>query len=298
MLINHLGRDAARFLMILASSMLAGVRLPPARGGEVLESKPTEGILLLDDHTVASTKNVTQQFFPATRHPANPVMTRTEPWEGVGPYVWGNRLMQDEASRQLRLWYIAYDFSGNFYRWGYATSDDGLAWTKPALGVERFGDALATNCLPLGPHPEKGTRSIVRDPRPETPSHRRYLGMRFTYEGEFASFSPDGVAWLEYPLNPVWRVPSDIIHIMWDERRERFVAFFKVWELAGTELVAEEAGAEGADRAAAAKPLVGLHADVQCERIAKRTGRVRRPLHRVCARRRCKSRDEVVRSEI
>ena len=205
-----------------------------ASDAEKFSTKSNESILLLDDHTVAYTKNLTQQFFPARKHPANPVMRRTEKWEGVGPYLWGNRLMQDEKTGELRMWYIAYDFAGNFYRWGYATSKDGVHWTKPDLGVEQFNGAPAKNLLPLGPHPEKGTRSIARDPRPETPSHRRYLGARFTYEGELISFSPDGIAWKEYELNPAWHVPSDIIHIMWDERRNCFTAYYKLWEVSGT----------------------------------------------------------------
>lgn len=196
-----------------------------------------EGILLLDDHAVASTTNLTQHYFPAGRHPANPVMERTEKWEGVGPYVWGNRLMQDPQTGLFRLWYIAYDFAGNFYRWGYATSPDGVAWTKPNLGVEQYGGAPATNLLPLGEHPEKGTRSIARDPRPQTPADRRYLGVRFTYDGEFISFSPDGIKWKEHPSSPSWHVPSDIIHVMWDQRRNCFTAYYKLWELSGTEIM-------------------------------------------------------------
>jgi len=207
-----------------------------APSSSLLSVTPDESVLLLGAPTVARTSGLTQRFFLAQRHPDNPVLRRSEPWEGVGPYVWGNRLMQDEQTRQFRLWYIAYRFEDNFYRWAYATSADGLHWTKPDLAVERFGNATARNCLPLGPHPEKGTRSIARDPRPETPSHRRYLGVRFTYEGEFVSFSPDGIAWLEYPLNPVWFVPSDMIHVMWDARRRKFIAFYKVWELKGREV--------------------------------------------------------------
>lgn len=222
-------------ILSTAVAILAGV----AAGAEPLALPPGDSVLLLNDHTVAATARLTQQFFPAKRHPANPVIRRTEAWEGVGPYVWGNRLMQDEATGQFRLWYIAYDYTGNFYRWGYATSPDGLAWTKPDLGLERMNGQPARNLLPLGPHPEKGTRSIARDPRPETPADRRYLGVRFTYEGEFVSFSPDGLRWTEHPDNPVWHVPSDIIHVMWDERRNCFVAYYKLWELAGTEVTAD-----------------------------------------------------------
>ena len=213
-----------------------------SRAGESFFVQPGESTLLLDQHTVARTSRLTQKFFPAKKHPANPVMRRTEPWEGVGPYLWGNRVMQDERTGELRMWYIAYDYDGNFYRWGYATSKDALHWTKPDLGVETFRGGPARNLLPLGPHPEKGTRSIARDPRPETPPDRRYLGVRFTYEGEFVSFSPDGIHWTEHPSNPVWHVPSDIIHVMWDERRNCFTAYYKMWELAGTELT--ESGEE------------------------------------------------------
>lgn len=195
-----------------------------------------ESVLLLGDRTVAGTSQLTQRWIPAAKHPANPLIRRTEAWEGVGPYIWGNRLMQDPQTGELRLWYIAYDFTGNFYRWGYAASSDGLKWDKPNLGVEQYVGMPATNCLPLGPHPEKGTRTIARDPRPETPTERRYLGVRFTYDGEFVSFSPDGIVWEESPLNPVWHVPSDMIHVMWDGNRRKFIAFYKVWELVGREL--------------------------------------------------------------
>src|SRR5690349_14450490 len=76
-----------------------------------LAVKAGDSVLLLDDHTVAGTKNLTQQFFPAKRHPSNPVLRRSEKWEGVGPYIWGTRLLQDEKAGELRLWYIAYDYA-------------------------------------------------------------------------------------------------------------------------------------------------------------------------------------------
>ena len=219
---------------ILASLLLSQVAPAVAAGAGIFSTKAGEGVLLLGEPTVAHTKNLTQKFFPAKKHPANPVMKRTEKWEGVGPYLWGNRLMQDEKNGELRLWYITYDYADNFYRWGYASSEDGLHWTKPDLGLEKYAGGPAKNLLPLGPHPEKGTRSIVRDPRPDTHSERRYLGVRFTYDGEFISFSPDGIHWVEHSSNPLWHVPSDIIHVMWDEQRNCFTAYFKMWEVSGT----------------------------------------------------------------
>jgi hypothetical protein len=223
-----------RIVRTIAYLLLSQAVMLAAAGAEASSTKADEGVLLFGEPTVASTKNLTLKFFPAKKHPANPVMKRTENWEGVGPYLWGNRLMQDERTGDLRLWYITYDYADNFYRWGYALSKDALHWTKPDLAVEKYAGALAKNLLPLGPHPEKGTRSIARDPRPGTPSERRYLGVRFTYDGEFVSFSPDGIHWVEHPSNPLWHVPSDMIHIMWDEKRNCFTAYFKMWEVSGT----------------------------------------------------------------
>jgi hypothetical protein len=93
-------------------------------------TSPRESVLLLGDPTVARTSGLTQRFFPAQKHPANPVLRRAEPWEGNGPYLWGSRLMQDSQSPELRLCYIAYRHEDNHYRWGYATSLDGLKWTR------------------------------------------------------------------------------------------------------------------------------------------------------------------------
>jgi hypothetical protein len=206
------------------------------RGESVFHSKPTESVLLLDQHTIVQTTGLKQEFFPARKYTTNPVLRRSEPWEGVGPYVWGTRLMQDATSKELRLWYTAYSFQGNAYRMGLATAMDGLHWTKAELNLAMFDASPARNWLPVGSHADKGVLSIARDPRSETSADRRFLGIRFTYDGEFISFSPDGIRWKEYSGNPVWHVPSDIIHLMWDERRNHFVAYYKVWEVKGIEI--------------------------------------------------------------
>jgi hypothetical protein len=202
-----------------------------------LTPTPGDSVLLLDDHTVARTQHLTQQFFPAKKYPQNPVIQRTQDWEGRGPYVWGTSLLQDEQTGEFRLYYIAYDYAGNYYRWGLATSRNGIHWTKPDLGVSTFNGKPARNLLSFGAHAEKGARSVARDPRPETPAERRYLGIRFTYDGEMVAFSADGIHWTEHPDNPVWHVPSDIIHLMWDDRRSCFTTYYKLWEVKGTEVL-------------------------------------------------------------
>src|SRR4051794_15237746 len=110
-----------RIVLAALAVMIVSCASADDRSTVRFSTSATSSVLLLDEFTVAHTSGLTQRFFPAKRHPSNPVMVKTEAWEGVGPYTWGNRLMQDETTGLFRLWYIAYDFAGNFYRWGYAT---------------------------------------------------------------------------------------------------------------------------------------------------------------------------------
>ncbi|MDD5708814.1 MAG: hypothetical protein PHR35_23105, partial [Kiritimatiellae bacterium] len=193
----------------------------------------SDPVLLLDGHVVAGTQGCRQTFHGATKDPASPIITATEPWEGHGPYTWGTRLLWNPDTRQCDFFYIAYRHEDNYYPWGLAVSDDGLTWSKPELGIETFDGRPARNMLTGGPHPDKAVRSVVRDPRPECPPAERFKAIRFTYDGEFMSYSPDGRRWTEDPGNPLWHVPSDIIHAMWDPMRQRFVAYYKIWEVTG-----------------------------------------------------------------
>ena len=190
-------------------------------------------LLLLDEAVIAAVCDCRQTFHAPVKDPSNPVLTATEPWEGRGPYTWGTRLLWNPERRQHDLYYVAFRVEDNHYRWGLAESADGLTWTKPQLDIESFAGAPARNLLTGGPHPDKAVRSVVRDPRPDCPPDQRYKAIRFTYKGEYVSYSPDGRRWTEDPGNPVWRVPSDIIHALWDPGCGRFVAYFKLWELSG-----------------------------------------------------------------
>jgi hypothetical protein len=234
--------SSCRSLALLLNALLTAASNPTSAAEPhsssiiPLNLNPRESVLLLDDHTVAKTSNLRQEFYRAEKFTGPPALRRSEPWEGVGPYVWGTRLLQDPVSRELRLYYTAYSFQGNAYRMGVATSHDGINWTKPKLNLGQVGGAPASNWIPIGSHADKGVLSIARDPRPQTPADRQFLGIRFTYDGELISFSPDGIHWTEYSDNPVWHVPSDIIHLMWDENRSRFTAYYKVWEVRGSEV--------------------------------------------------------------
>lgn len=190
-------------------------------------------VLLLDHHKLSKTVNCHQVFHKADKDKSNPIITTTEPWEGRGPYTWGTRILKNPDTNQYDFYYVGYMSKDNHYRWGLAVSDDGFTWKKPALNIETYDEKPARNMLTGGPFPDKAVRSVVRDPRPDCPDEERYKAIRFTYSGEYISFSPDGRTWTEEPSNPIWNVPSDMILARWDSIRSKFTAYYKVWELTG-----------------------------------------------------------------
>jgi len=60
--------------------------------------------LFLDDHLIASQQNVSRQVHPARKHPANPVLEPTEPWERDTAILYGS-VIPDGDKR--RMWYYA-----------------------------------------------------------------------------------------------------------------------------------------------------------------------------------------------
>lgn len=104
-------------LLLVVSSWTASA--PPITVGTARQ-------LVLDDHLIASQLNVSRQIHPARKHPANPVLEPTEPWEGDTAILFGSAIRDGD---RYRMWYYA---GGNV---GYAESEDGLRWRKPNLGV-------------------------------------------------------------------------------------------------------------------------------------------------------------------
>jgi hypothetical protein len=162
----------------------------------------------------------TERVHPLRKHP-QPVLTASTPWErpGIGA-LWGplhvtqSRLVPGEA---LRLWYQAYgSFPGpgaqrqEIYRC-LATSQDGIHFERPSLGLFEFAGDTDNNILAVRSDPggtghgmvDSGTRY------PDEPPELRYkavswLGRDADGRGRHGvAFSPDGLRWTDHDHNPV-----------------------------------------------------------------------------------------------
>lgn len=160
-----------------------------------------------------------------------PVLTGDSAADGTGVSIYGSVLKDGGC---YRMWYQAWPKAwdgGDMSLVGYAESDDGLSWRKPALGLVAL-DGTANNLCNLGFH----CPSVFIDPG--APASHRYRATGYTHEGNphglpgaaaagyFAAHSADGLFWeLDSPA-PCWHY-MDVITSIYHPARARGITSLK-----------------------------------------------------------------------
>ena len=221
-------------------------------------------LLFCDDHHVLYRSATVRVLHRPERHPANPLIAPTRPWEVA--LAWTS-VYRDPQSGRYQLWYQAY--TGDMARERthrcvvcYAESDDGVHFVKPELDLFAFNEVQRTNIVLVGSggHSLRYANSVVVDPR-DPDADRRYKMAYFDFEagdeierpGLCVAFSPDGIHWTKHPDQPLlrssygdwgeevpcvdeedrpWAVPlsmSDGVDVLWDPLREVFAVYGKMW---------------------------------------------------------------------
>lgn len=139
--------------------------------------------LLVDDYLVAST-SLKRTFHRPQMHPATPVLRRERETEYAAPFSDG--LFYDPAVKLFRAWYRCDKNTC------YATSQDGITWTRPSLDV-----VPGTNIV----HPGlRDSAAIWLDLNEANPARRHkmlvFTRVREEYAIEFRA-SADGIHWSE-----------------------------------------------------------------------------------------------------
>ena len=116
---------------------------PPGRSTRTDLDGWTEGVDRIEGdlpgHLLRATAFVTRTVNQPTRYEGNPIMVKTEPWEKDAPHPC--KIMHDEEDGIWKMWYLGLkDHITHQYFLMYATSEDGIEWVKPKLGlVKRRG---------------------------------------------------------------------------------------------------------------------------------------------------------------
>jgi hypothetical protein len=120
--------------------------------------------LFVDDFLIEST-TLARRFHQATLHPASPILRPDRDWEGdrangdACAMVYGDAVLWDPSDRMFKLWYM----SGYGGSTSYATSSDGIRWSKPSLPLVRGTNIVLrssrdSNTVWLDPSDSRGHR--------------------------------------------------------------------------------------------------------------------------------------------
>ncbi|MHC4707871.1 MAG: glycoside hydrolase family protein [Planctomycetota bacterium] len=96
--------------------------------------------LLLDSEYIESSSGVSVTVNKPTKYGSNPVM-------GDASWTWDRDISWmtvADDSGTYKMWYSGYDTSGNLHTC-YATSTDGISWTRPNLGLISYGGNTNNN---------------------------------------------------------------------------------------------------------------------------------------------------------
>ena len=198
--------------ILLAVTGCGEMETPPSPDADLTASR----YLLLDDRVVEETNNVRLAVGTVKKHEANPLFGEDKPWEPRFDNLYPN-VFYDEELQLYRCWYNPFivdqltsaiprerrsevEYVNSYREFGlaYATSEDGLKWSKPELGLVEFEGSTANNLLLRGPH-GMGILKEPHDPLPERRYKMLYGGHWIgKYEpGPAVRFSKDGLRWSE-----------------------------------------------------------------------------------------------------
>lgn len=199
-----------------------------------------------------SVQNAQLALGTVQKHGANPLFGEDKPWEKRFDNLYANIAYDDEGN-MYKCWYSPFVVDNSSkgmtirqrkqvkYRAPrnremaicYATSNDGLAWNKPELGLVEYEGSKANNILwrgagdnaiPGGPH-GSGIQKDLRDPDPD----RRYKAFLKSKILSVA-FSADGINWGPAIACPEANSAGDTHNnAFWAPTLGRYVGITRTW---------------------------------------------------------------------
>ena len=240
--ITNILRRAVPIALIVGAVAAAEPRVISPPHGAPTRHVPLDPLkqLVLDTRVIASSDNARLVLGTPVKDHRNPLLPADRPWENSFNNLYPN-VLWDEEERIFKLWYknvladkdviAQMDRPSTVHDVGwyllYATSLDGIAWQKPALGLHRFGGSDATNIVARDT-PNVG---VFKDPHDPDDS-RRYKMVYDVGLGKLrVRFSPDGIHWGAPREVSGFSAQNGDTHnnAFWDSRIRKYVWFTKLY---------------------------------------------------------------------
>lgn len=220
--------DAFRLGRPLGKSGRVAKPEPPIRDvGAFVPQPPATGALgrerhlLIDDWSVAQTRNIQRTFHRPQKHPENPLIERDRPWEKSALYLFGG--VERRKKGEYRMWYSASDPTPENRKNAHlclAVSNDGVHWTKPALGLHTYQGSDDNNIVLK----DQGVCMLFMNPDDPRPDFRYLISMR--HQGTQGWSSPDGIRWKNHGVILPQSLDASSCH--WDPVRRKYIASIKM----------------------------------------------------------------------
>ena len=205
--------------------------------------------LFLDDYLITSAENSVRHLIKPTPHPENPLLAGDRPWENGMLAFPSVRYVDGE----FRMWYLAtglvqpsregrvpYTDSGFIC---YATSTDGIHWTKPTLGHIEFRGSRENNIVMRHDGSHFDSFSVFHHPGQQYPFKMLAYQGRWPYReeaikakgykflikehGHFPYQSQDGIHWEYIQEEPEQVWGWDRSSVGYDPGRKKYLGFWK-----------------------------------------------------------------------
>lgn len=192
--------------------------------------------LFIDDSILVEKSGLTRTYHPFQKYAGNPVLVADKLWEygdkapGQGIiYLYGT-VLPTESGQGYRMWYACLPWWSASEPPGashtlYATSTDGINWTKPNLGIRTWNGSTNNNMF-YNRTTGSGITSVIHTPWDTDPA-RKYRFMNKDDSGYLAAWAADGIHAVDSPANPVFTGGSDVGQFMWDPFNQVYRGYVK-----------------------------------------------------------------------
>ena len=189
-------------------------------------------ILAIDDRYMHADDQVRTTTHPFQKDDANPVEQRFSEWETSGSVP--GLVLPDSAAGGYRMFFSSYHHEMGIYPTGMAISADGLSWAKHPdylddrdyAGKDRTYQGMSVCCHSQAAADDFRFYAMV--------VFREDKGKKLPFRVHFKR-SRDGLVWEWLERERYWTGCSDVINIIWDTQRQRFVSYHKVWRVVGVD---------------------------------------------------------------
>ena len=207
-----------------------------------------EKYLVLDSRIIESTKNAELTLGEVRKEKSNPLFVEDQPWEPRYDNMYPN-VIYDEEENLYKCWYCPFIVdqrttethldrrkpsltpymnarpAGREEALLYATSKDGINWTKPNLGIVNFNGNSNNNIVSRG----LSGAGVIKDELEQLPG-RRYKAFYCSNSGYKMRYSSDGLNWGDEVALPGVGESDCHANMIWSPELKRYVGILRHYD--------------------------------------------------------------------